>query len=125
MTSMRWSLLGLVLLACGGTSGRPVASATAPPAQPPRVVLISLDGFRADYLDRPAAVRLRARAEVRHLSTSAASRFFELSAPIFSALTDTFHHHATEKHKQCDAIETCQLFCDRSEVEMVVNRRRR
>jgi predicted AlkP superfamily pyrophosphatase or phosphodiesterase len=27
-----------------------------------RVVLISLDGFRADYLDRPAAVRLRALA---------------------------------------------------------------
>ena len=29
------------------------------PAQPPRVVLISFDGFRADYVDRPNAVNLR------------------------------------------------------------------
>jgi predicted AlkP superfamily pyrophosphatase or phosphodiesterase len=36
--------------------------AVAQPTLRPRVVLISLDGFRADYLDRPGAVHLRALA---------------------------------------------------------------
>ena len=34
----------------------------AGPRSPPRVLLISLDGFRADYVDRPYAVNLRALA---------------------------------------------------------------
>lgn len=34
-------------------------TAAARSAQTPRVVLISFDGFRADYVDRPAAVNLR------------------------------------------------------------------
>lgn len=43
--------LALLLAAC---------SQPAPaPARPRAVVLVSLDGFRADYLDRPAAARLR------------------------------------------------------------------
>ena len=50
--------LGLVALASCRPSPRPV------PAQrlARHVVLISLDGFRADYLQRPAAARLRALA---------------------------------------------------------------
>lgn len=38
------------------------AAARAPQPGPQRVLLISLDGFRWDYLDRPGAVRLRALA---------------------------------------------------------------
>ena len=95
MTSMRWSLLGLVLLACGGTSGRPVASASAPSAQPPRVVLISLDGFRADYLDRPAAVRLRALAargvRAARLVPSFPSKTFPNHYTLVTGLTPAHH----------------------------------
>jgi len=37
-----------------------ILTACAPvPAQPPQVLLVSIDGFRWDYLDRPEAVRLR------------------------------------------------------------------
>ena len=43
--------LGLLL---GGCSQRPPA-----PVRPRAVVLVSLDGFHPDYLDRPAAARLR------------------------------------------------------------------
>jgi predicted AlkP superfamily pyrophosphatase or phosphodiesterase len=39
-----------------------LALAACAPAPPPRVLLVSLDGFRWDYLDRPAAVHLRALA---------------------------------------------------------------
>ena len=95
MTSMRWSLLGLVLLACGGTAGRSVASATVPPAQPPRVVLISLDGFRADYLDRPAAVRLRALAargvRAERLVPSFPSKTFPNHYTLVTGLTPAHH----------------------------------
>lgn len=38
------------------------ASAERPTAAPPATVLISLDGFRADYITRPGAVELRALA---------------------------------------------------------------
>lgn len=38
------------------------ASCTPAPAQQPALVLVSIDGFRWDYLDRPEAVRLRALA---------------------------------------------------------------
>ncbi len=48
----------LLVAACRpGPAPAPVA-----PAVPRSVVLVSLDGFRADYLDRPGAVRLRALA---------------------------------------------------------------
>ena len=47
-------VLGALLLsACG-----PIARAPSP-APRQRVVLIAFDGFRADYVDRPAAVNLR------------------------------------------------------------------
>ena len=58
----RWlALAGIaVAMGCGArTAGAPAA---ATPARAPRVVLIALDGFRADYVDRPGAVRLRALA---------------------------------------------------------------
>ncbi len=35
---------------------------TAQPAQPPVTILIAIDGFRADYLTRPSATRLKALA---------------------------------------------------------------
>ncbi|HVZ49016.1 MAG TPA: ectonucleotide pyrophosphatase/phosphodiesterase [Gemmatimonadaceae bacterium] len=43
----------VVVAACVSTPGAPA------PALPQRVLLVSLDGFRWDYLDRPGAVRLR------------------------------------------------------------------
>ncbi len=57
-----WRRLGALALlmatACrSGPAPTPVA-----PAPSRTVVLVSLDGFRADYLDRPGAVRLRALA---------------------------------------------------------------
>ena len=56
MRSLTWRrLVSLVLvLALGACTQRPPA-----PARPRSVVLVSLDGFRPDYLDRPAAARLR------------------------------------------------------------------
>lgn len=48
----------LVLAGCAAPKGRPPYD-PPPPRAPQSVVLVSLDGFRADYLDRPAAVRLR------------------------------------------------------------------
>ena len=53
------TLATVALTACAGL--RP----TTPPAGPPqRVLLISLDGFRWDYIERPGAVRLRQLASV-------------------------------------------------------------
>jgi predicted AlkP superfamily pyrophosphatase or phosphodiesterase len=56
--------IALAAMACGGRPGTGAASAAsaAQPASPPapqRVLLISLDGFRWDYVDRAPAVRLR------------------------------------------------------------------
>jgi predicted AlkP superfamily pyrophosphatase or phosphodiesterase len=53
------NLLAVLLLSlgCGGGSGAPVT-----PRAPQTVVLVSLDGFRWDYLDRPEAAGLRAIA---------------------------------------------------------------
>ena len=45
--------LALVVIVAACTQGPPA------PVRPRTVVLVSLDGFRPDYLDRPAAVRLR------------------------------------------------------------------
>jgi predicted AlkP superfamily pyrophosphatase or phosphodiesterase len=50
----RTASLGLGLLALAGCLARPAPA----PFHPRAVVLVSLDGFRPDYLDRPAAVRL-------------------------------------------------------------------
>jgi predicted AlkP superfamily pyrophosphatase or phosphodiesterase len=53
------ALVGLLtaLVGCRG----PAPSVA--PEQPPTVVLVGLDGFRADYLDRPGAVTLRRLAD--------------------------------------------------------------
>lgn len=53
------ALLGLLLLGC---QPQPVATRTPYTAPAQRVILISFDGFRWDYIDRPAAVNLRALA---------------------------------------------------------------
>lgn len=55
------AILGLG--ACRSGAGSSVAASVAPDAHPARtVLLVSMDGFRADYIGRPAAVRLRALA---------------------------------------------------------------
>ena len=54
-TRLKLRSLSLSLLALGGCLARPAPA----PIRPRAVVLVSLDGFRPDYLDRPAAVRLR------------------------------------------------------------------
>jgi len=53
--------VAVALWACGAPPVRvPVGTPSGTSAsQSPRVVLISLDGFRADYVDRPGAVNLR------------------------------------------------------------------
>lgn len=89
MNTRRWlpgllivvSLLGSPFAAC--RAGAPGGFQPAP--GPQTVVLISLDGFRADYLDRPAAAGLRALAGqgVRALGME----------PVFP--TKTFPNHYT------------------------------
>ena len=61
---MRWALVAVALwsVACTPTVPNPSGAASPRSAQAPRVLLIGLDGFRADYLERPAAVNLRALA---------------------------------------------------------------
>lgn len=56
-------VLGILALLAGCRGARPDVA----PATPPTVMLVGLDGFRADYLDRPAAATLRrlAREGVR------------------------------------------------------------
>ncbi len=52
----------MLVAGCAGPARTPIGAPTAAPdaaADGQRVLLISLDGFRADYLDRPGAVRLR------------------------------------------------------------------
>lgn len=57
----RLALLLALASGCAGGGGTPVTG--APPAVPAQtVVLVSLDGYRWDYVDRPAAVALRALA---------------------------------------------------------------
>lgn len=71
-------LLLLLTAACGGPSGGRVA-----PASPQTIVLVSLDGFRWDYLDRPEATGLRAIA-----ASGVRARQME---PVFP--TKTFPNH--------------------------------
>jgi predicted AlkP superfamily pyrophosphatase or phosphodiesterase len=54
--------LALLLVAAGCSSSARPAASIAPATGDQAVVLISLDGFRADYLDRPVAPNLRALA---------------------------------------------------------------
>ena len=59
MTILRYTRLTAVLLIAACTSS-PKPTATPTPAPSDKiVVLVSLDGFRADYLDRPVAKRLQ------------------------------------------------------------------
>lgn len=57
-----WRHLGTMALLLAAACRPAPAPAPVAPAVPRTVVLVSLDGFRADYLDRPGAVRLRALA---------------------------------------------------------------
>ena len=98
--------LALTLVACVSVSVS-VSSRTSPsassramantfvPSQPPRVVLIALDGFRADYLDRPAAVRLRALAargvRAERMVPSFPSKTFPNHYTLVTGLTPAHH----------------------------------
>lgn len=50
-----WHVVLLAVATCGPARGAPEPAPVARPA----VLLVSIDGFRADYLERPAAVHLR------------------------------------------------------------------
>ena len=52
---MIWILIALMVLFAAPLAAQPV--------ERPVTILISIDGFRADYLDRPAAARLKALAD--------------------------------------------------------------
>jgi predicted AlkP superfamily pyrophosphatase or phosphodiesterase len=54
---VRWGLLVALALGACARAPRPAATVGDRPSQP--VVLVSLDGFRWDYLDRPYAIELR------------------------------------------------------------------
>ena len=76
---LRKSLALLLLLAACGTGG----GGSVSPRPPQTVVLVSLDGFRWDYLDRPEAAGLRAIA-----ASGVRARQME---PVFP--TKTFPNH--------------------------------
>jgi predicted AlkP superfamily pyrophosphatase or phosphodiesterase len=65
--------------------GRLLAGAALPQPDPPRLIVISIDGFRWDYLDRAPAARLRALA--------AAGARVDRLIPVFP--TKTFPNHYT------------------------------
>jgi len=89
-----WSAgcLALMLLGCGAPSRPAPAPAVA---QWPRVVLLSLDGFRTDYLERPTAVRLRALAargvRAERLVPSFPSKTFPNHYTLVTGLTPAHH----------------------------------
>jgi predicted AlkP superfamily pyrophosphatase or phosphodiesterase len=80
MRATCFALLVVVLAACG-----PGRSSAPSPRQRTALVLVSIDGFRADYLDRPEAIMLRAIAR-----QGVRARTME---PVFP--TKTFPNHYT------------------------------
>ncbi len=89
--STLWALLLLVLLAC-----QPRAAATRVESAPPaRVILISFDGFRWDYINRPGAVRLRELAargvRAERLIPAFPSKTFPNHYSIVTGLTPEHH----------------------------------
>lgn len=80
MMSVRWSASVMVLLAA--CSDGPHTPSRTPPPQ--RVLLVSLDGFRWDYIDRPPAVELRKLAARGVRATSL--------RPVFPTKTFPNHH---------------------------------
>lgn len=62
MTHRRFAAACGLLIALAFTACTPRSTPTPAPRLTRHVILISLDGFRADYMMRPAAVRLRAIA---------------------------------------------------------------
>lgn len=77
------------------------AAANALPATTPRVVMISFDGFRYDYIDRPNARRLRAMAangvRAERLVPSFPSKTFPNHYTLVTGLTPE-HHGIVANH---------------------------
>lgn len=91
---MRAALLLLVaLVGCGAP--RPVAQRAPFVPAPPRVILISFDGFRWDYINRPAAVNLRALAargvRAERMVASFPSKTFPNHYTLVTGLTPEHH----------------------------------
>lgn len=82
---MRRLVLGLTALLAGCTAGAPAPAATPAPDRPAPIVLVSIDGFRWDYIDRPAAATIR-----RLASRGVHARTME---PVFPS--KTFPNHYT------------------------------
>lgn len=101
MMPLRHSCNPLVLLLAllvSAASCRPVArraGALPPPPQHPRVVLVALDGFRWDYVDRPAAANLRALAargvRAERMLPSFPSKTFPNHYTLVTGLTPAHH----------------------------------
>jgi predicted AlkP superfamily pyrophosphatase or phosphodiesterase len=89
-------------LACASRGPR----AASAPATKQRVVMISLDGFRADYMDRPAAKRLREIAangvRARQMTPAFPSKTFPNH---YSIVTGLFpEHHGIVANTMQDAV---------------------
>lgn len=83
----------VTMLACAAQPSARVTAAA--PAQRPRVVLIALDGFRADYVDRPGAERLRELAargvRAERMIPSFPSKTFPNHYTLVTGLTPEHH----------------------------------
>ena len=98
----------LALLAWAATACRQAGmagtAAATPPTLPQTVVLVALDGFRADYLDRPAAVRLRALAARGVRATRMIPAFPSKTFPAHYTLVTGLHpeHHGIVANTMVD-----------------------
>jgi predicted AlkP superfamily pyrophosphatase or phosphodiesterase len=85
--------LGAALASCASPSSAPVTRASAAPER--RLILISFDGFRHDYIERPAARRLRELAargvRAERLLPSFPSKTFPNHYTIVTGLTPEHH----------------------------------
>lgn len=93
----------LITASCGGH----VASTSAPePAPPQQVVLVSLDGFRWDYLQRPFAVNLRRLAQQGVHAQRMIPAFPSLTFPSHYAIVTGLYpeHHGIIDNTMFDSV---------------------
>jgi predicted AlkP superfamily pyrophosphatase or phosphodiesterase len=91
LAALLLTIVTFVSVACRAPAG----GAPSAGVQRPRVLLISLDGFRADYVDRPGAVHLRALAargvRADRMIPSFPSKTFPNQYSIVTGLTPEHH----------------------------------